>query len=86
MTNQSHHRLPAPVRHHRDLAPGGRVLLAAHPDRARLVVHPPALDDMPRSSAVIPHDNPTFPQPRHRPIWTPRGRCCPGWAQRRKAS
>jgi hypothetical protein len=47
VTNQGHLRLPAPVRHHCCLVPGDRVLLAAHPDRDLLVLHPPAaLDDM----------------------------------------
>jgi len=46
-TGQGHLRLPATVRHWCGLVAGDRVLLAAEPAQARLVVHPPtALDDM----------------------------------------
>jgi hypothetical protein len=47
VTKQGHLRLPAPVRHCCGLVPGDRVLLVADPDRALLIVHPPAaLDDL----------------------------------------
>ena len=42
LTGRGHLRLPLPVRRWCALAPGDRVLLAADPTRARLVVHPPA--------------------------------------------
>jgi len=45
MTSQGHLRLPGTVRHWCRLAPGERVLLAAHPAEGRLVVYPPAAVD-----------------------------------------
>ncbi|WP_344412167.1 AbrB/MazE/SpoVT family DNA-binding domain-containing protein [Amycolatopsis minnesotensis] len=46
MTSQGHLRLPAPVRHCCGLASGDRVLLAAHPERNVLLVHPPTVLDL----------------------------------------
>ncbi|GHE80075.1 hypothetical protein GCM10017786_07630 [Amycolatopsis deserti] len=46
VTKKGHLRLPATVRHRCCLLPGDRVLLATHPQRDLLIVHPPAaLDD-----------------------------------------
>lgn len=45
LTRQGHLNLPAGVRRWCALVPGDRVLLAAEPDRATLVVHPPAALD-----------------------------------------
>jgi hypothetical protein len=45
VTNQGHFRLPAALRHKCGLVAGNRVLLAADPDRSRLVIYPPAVLD-----------------------------------------
>ncbi|GAA3570632.1 hypothetical protein GCM10022222_63430 [Amycolatopsis ultiminotia] len=42
MTRQCDLRLPASVRHRCGLAPGDRILLAAHPGHGVLLAHPPA--------------------------------------------
>jgi len=53
VTSQGHLRLPAPLRHRCGLEAGDRVLLAADPDRSRLVIYPPAALDtlLPQSTA-----------------------------------
>jgi len=45
VTAAGHLRLPAPIRNRCGLSGGDRVLLAADPTRARLVLHPPAALD-----------------------------------------
>jgi hypothetical protein len=45
VTGQGNLRLPAALRHRCGLATGDRVLLAANPDRSRLVIYPPAALD-----------------------------------------
>lgn len=45
VTAHGHLRLPVPVRHRLDLRPGDRMLLAAIPAEARLIVYPPAALD-----------------------------------------
>jgi hypothetical protein len=45
ITGRGHLRVPTPVRRWCGLVPGDRVLLAADPDRGRLVLHPPATLD-----------------------------------------
>lgn len=45
VTGQGHLRVPAPLRHRCGLHNGDRVLLAADPQRHRLVVYPPAALD-----------------------------------------
>lgn len=45
ITSQGHVRIPAPLRHRYGLSAGDRVLLAADPERSRLVIYPPAILD-----------------------------------------
>jgi len=45
VTGQGHLRVPAPLRHRCGLRSSDRVLLAADPERHRLVVYPPAALD-----------------------------------------
>lgn len=56
VTNQGHLRLPALLRHRCSLQTGDRVLLAADPERSRLVVYPPAALDsaLPQQPVATP--------------------------------
>jgi hypothetical protein len=45
ITSQGHVRIPAPLRHRYGLGAGDRVLLAADPEQAQLVIYPPAILD-----------------------------------------
>jgi hypothetical protein len=63
VTGQGHLRVPAPLRHRCGLHSGDRVLLAADPERHRLVVYPPAALDALLSHPfdsmdVHPYDDP----------------------------
>lgn len=60
ITGQGNLRLPAALRHRFGLATGDRVLLAADPDRSRVVIYPPAaLDNALPFSADLAGGEPT---------------------------
>jgi hypothetical protein len=46
VTGEGHLRIPAALRHRCGLATGDRLLLAADPNRSRLIIYPPASLDL----------------------------------------